>query len=124
MKKIVNKMFRKAAQGEGPSGELSRDAFERQLLLTGKLASLEVRRLDRIRSLADVEFRVTSQWGEDGIRVNALLPGRISTARLSLALSVILRPGYVRKSSTTPVTTQNIIHRRILSAIWYMPTWL
>jgi hypothetical protein len=67
VKKIVNKMFRTAAQGEGPSGELSRDAFERQLLLTGKLASLEVRRLDRIRSLADVEFRVTSQWGEDGI---------------------------------------------------------
>lgn len=39
----------------------------RQLALAGRTASFEVRRKDSIRDLSDVEFRVTSQWGEDGI---------------------------------------------------------
>ncbi len=46
---------------------LSASLQERQLLLSGQIAAQQVRRLERIDSLADVEFRVTSQWGEDGI---------------------------------------------------------
>src|SRR5262249_13567367 len=42
-------------------------AVERNLLLAGRLAAFEVRRLETIDALADVEFRVTSQFGEDGI---------------------------------------------------------
>lgn len=41
--------------------------IERQLLLSGQIASRQVRQLDRLATLADAEFRVTSQWGEDGI---------------------------------------------------------
>ena len=39
----------------------------RSLVLQGRLASLSVRGMTQIASLADVEFRVFSQWGEDGI---------------------------------------------------------
>ncbi|MEW5963652.1 MAG: hypothetical protein AB1749_08805 [Pseudomonadota bacterium] len=41
--------------------------FERQLLLSGQIAARQVRQMERIDTLADVEFRVSSQWGEDGI---------------------------------------------------------
>lgn len=40
---------------------------ERQLFLSGQIAARQVRQLDRIGTLADAEFRVSSQWGEDGI---------------------------------------------------------
>jgi hypothetical protein len=40
---------------------------ERQLLLSGQIAARQVRQLERIDTLADAEFRVSSQWGEDGI---------------------------------------------------------
>lgn len=40
---------------------------ERQLQLLGRIASRQIATLDVIGTLADVEFRVTSQWGEDGI---------------------------------------------------------
>ena len=36
-------------------------------LLAARQACWAMRRLDRLESLADVEFRVSSQWGEDGI---------------------------------------------------------
>lgn len=49
------------------SAHVNRMLIERQLLLSGQIACQNVRRMDRIRTLADVEFRVTSQWGEDGI---------------------------------------------------------
>ncbi len=38
-----------------------------QLLLQGRMASWHVRSRPVIGSLADVEFKVTSQWGQDGI---------------------------------------------------------
>lgn len=41
--------------------------FERMLLTHGSTASMQVRAMDRIGSLRDVEFSVFSQWGEDGI---------------------------------------------------------
>lgn len=41
--------------------------MERQLLLAGQIASRQVGAFERIDTLADVEFRVNSQWGEDGI---------------------------------------------------------
>jgi hypothetical protein len=37
------------------------------LLLQGRIASWKVRSMESIESLQDVEFRVFSQWGEDGI---------------------------------------------------------
>ena len=37
------------------------------LLLQGRMASWRVRDLHQIQSLQDVEFKVFSQWGEDGI---------------------------------------------------------
>ena len=40
---------------------------ERNLLLAGRTACWQVRQKPRINTLADVEFRVSSQWGEDGI---------------------------------------------------------
>lgn len=43
------------------------DRSNRALLLQGRIASLQLSTRDRIDTLADVEFRVTSQWGEDGI---------------------------------------------------------
>lgn len=35
--------------------------------LAGQTAARQVRELDRLHSLCDAEFRVSSQWGEDGI---------------------------------------------------------
>ena len=46
---------------------VSQDILDRNLYLSGQIASQRVRDMDRIGSLADVEFRVYSQWGEDGI---------------------------------------------------------
>jgi hypothetical protein len=40
---------------------------ETQLLLAGRRASWDLARIDNIGTLGDVEFRVFSQWGEDGI---------------------------------------------------------
>jgi hypothetical protein len=37
------------------------------LLLLGRMASRQVRSMDAISSLEKVEFKVFSQWGEDGI---------------------------------------------------------
>jgi hypothetical protein len=46
----------RAIRGDTPEG-----------FLTGRLACFAVRPMTEIRSLEDVEFRVSSQWGEDGI---------------------------------------------------------
>src|SRR5258707_6716864 len=43
------------------------DLSERLLLLQGRAASRALPRRQRIRDLSEVEFRVFSQWGEDGI---------------------------------------------------------
>ena len=45
----------------------SLDRLDRSLLLQGRIASRQLLQLDRISTLADVEFRVSSQFGEDGI---------------------------------------------------------
>lgn len=37
------------------------------LLIAGQSASIQVRQIEKVSSLADVEFRVMSQFGEDGI---------------------------------------------------------
>ena len=37
------------------------------LLLQGRIASWQVRSMQSIQSLQDAEFKVLSQWGEDGI---------------------------------------------------------
>lgn len=46
---------------------LLRQQHERQLLLSGRTACWQARQKTSIKTLADVEFRVSSQWGEDGI---------------------------------------------------------
>lgn len=43
------------------------EALERLLLLNGRIACRQLPRQQPIGALADVEFRVFSQWGEDGI---------------------------------------------------------
>ncbi len=43
------------------------DRLDRSLLLQGRIAGRQLATLGRVGSLADVEFRVSSQWGEDGI---------------------------------------------------------
>jgi hypothetical protein len=45
----------------------ARSTLDRGLLLQGRTAALKVQERERIHHLGDVEFRVTSQWGEDGI---------------------------------------------------------
>ena len=46
---------------------LARQQLDRQLLLAGRLASWQNRDKKQVRNLGDVEFRIFSQWGEDGI---------------------------------------------------------
>lgn len=41
--------------------------LESLVLLVGRRACWDVARIEKVESLADVEFRVSSQWGEDGI---------------------------------------------------------
>jgi hypothetical protein len=41
--------------------------LDRLIMLEGRLASIEVGGRERVRHLGEVEFRATSQWGEDGI---------------------------------------------------------
>jgi hypothetical protein len=45
----------------------SLDRLDRSLLLQGRIAAMQIATRQRVGSLADVEFRVSSQWGEDGI---------------------------------------------------------
>jgi hypothetical protein len=40
---------------------------EDQALLTGQMAAKQIRQLEKLEHLWDAEFRVSSQWGEDGI---------------------------------------------------------
>lgn len=42
-------------------------AIERQMLLSGRQACFQLSQRPRLSKLADAEFRVSSQWGEDGI---------------------------------------------------------
>src|SRR4030081_2246566 len=62
-----------AARQRESQGELAMvraqlaDLSERLLLLQGRAASRALPRRHRIRDLSEVEFRVFSQWGEDGI---------------------------------------------------------
>jgi hypothetical protein len=46
---------------------VSRDILDRNLFLNGQIAARQLRDANRIDTLADAEFRVTSQFGEDGI---------------------------------------------------------
>jgi hypothetical protein len=46
---------------------VSADQIERLLLLQGRVAARTIPVGKAIRNLSDVEFRVSSQWGEDGI---------------------------------------------------------
>ena len=58
-----------AARVDGLNNQafLLRQQNDRQLLLSGRMASWQARQKTMIDNIADVEFRVSSQWGEDGI---------------------------------------------------------
>jgi len=43
------------------------ERMDRSLLLQGRIAALQIAERNKIQTLGDVEFRVYSQWGEDGI---------------------------------------------------------
>ena len=45
----------------------SLNRLDRALLLQGRIAAMQIGARDKIGDLGDVEFRVCSQWGEDGI---------------------------------------------------------
>jgi hypothetical protein len=45
----------------------SLNRLDRSLLLQGRIAALQIATRDKISHLGDIEFRVCSQWGEDGI---------------------------------------------------------
>ncbi|MBF0168523.1 MAG: hypothetical protein HQL45_12930 [Alphaproteobacteria bacterium] len=49
------------------SDMLPEDASERQLLLAGRMAQWALQGRPRLNFLAEAEFKVFSQWGEDGI---------------------------------------------------------
>ncbi|AWK90192.1 hypothetical protein DEW08_29710 (plasmid) [Azospirillum thermophilum] len=66
----LNEIAAQSAQAAGYGAMLHHhvlDAMERSLLLSGRMASRSLPRFQRIRNLAEVEFKVFSQWGEDGI---------------------------------------------------------
>lgn len=66
MKSLVQALTRRGAAAV--ARQLTRQpAWEELLLLQGTQAALQLRGLDRIGSLQDAEFKVFSQWGEDGI---------------------------------------------------------
>ncbi len=56
-----------AAQSIPGSFSLQADIHERQLMLIGRQLSWMLEQKDRLNDLSDAEFRVFSQWGEDGI---------------------------------------------------------
>lgn len=55
------------AAPQGTGNPVIDDLFERLLLLNGRTAARALPRNAKIDSLGDAEFRVFSQWGEDGI---------------------------------------------------------
>ena len=64
--KLLTRLIRQA------SGVVSRDVldsatFDKVLLAQGAVAASHVRSVANVATLADVEFRIFSQWGEDGI---------------------------------------------------------
>jgi hypothetical protein len=64
------------------NGSLEAKIYD-SLLVQGRMASWQVRERESIRSLQDVEFKVFSQWGEDGIIdwliERAAIPTRLHT---------------------------------------------
>lgn len=64
--KIISKLDH-VLNSQGHIFAVSRDIFERNLYLSGQIAARQLKTMDKIETLADVEFRVHSQWGEDGI---------------------------------------------------------
>lgn len=61
------RLFRKSLDKRLLSKEHQLAEFERQSMLLGRMASDHVKQKSEISSLADVEFRVFSQFGDDGI---------------------------------------------------------
>jgi hypothetical protein len=60
---------------------------ERHLLLAGRMAALQIREVKRLSTLADAEFCVTSQFGEDGI-IDWLISALPDTAQSFIELGV------------------------------------
>jgi len=69
MKKLISYFRKLRAVPHSVSNQrlVSERQFERQLLMLGRLMSDAVKLKKGIASLSDVEFKVFSQWGDDGI---------------------------------------------------------
>src|SRR5258706_2410963 len=70
MNRIIRRLIREPLRTltAATSSDFRRSpAWEDMMLLQGSQAALTVRDWNVIRTLGDVEFRVFSQWGEDGI---------------------------------------------------------
>src|SRR5262245_12918180 len=63
----IGRRFDQVLLSQGHTFAITRDLLDRSLFLNGQVAAGQVRQRDRLGTLADAEFRVTSQWGEDGI---------------------------------------------------------
>jgi hypothetical protein len=54
-------------RGKNPFEATAFDVAERGLLLQGRMAAATIGAKERLTTLVDAEFKVSSQWGEDGI---------------------------------------------------------
>ncbi|MBL0919580.1 MAG: hypothetical protein IBJ14_12840 [Hydrogenophaga sp.] len=63
----ATEMIKRKALGFVTRALSSQMRTEGLAFLAGETAARQVRGLERLRSLCDAEFRVSSQWGEDGI---------------------------------------------------------
>jgi methyltransferase FkbM-like protein len=61
---FLNLIKHKYAMSNGAHNDLIRD---RELMILGRMASWEIQQRRKIDTLKDIEFRLYSQWGEDGI---------------------------------------------------------
>lgn len=42
-------------------------SYENQMILLGKLHVDRIKKIEKYKDLSEIEFKVFSQWGEDGI---------------------------------------------------------
>jgi len=63
----MKKLLRRRLRGIIADAVSASPATDRSLLLNGSIAARQVRQIETVQRLSDIEFGVFSQWGEDGI---------------------------------------------------------
>lgn len=66
MKRMINTFIRKTCEAVSRDIQQS-PVLEKMLLAQGMTAARHIREIQKVETLADVELRIFSQWGEDGI---------------------------------------------------------